>query len=122
MESPKISLNIWKGKTPYTRQEFNHISSAVLTVISVPQKADHTICQELPVYVVIIPNTHDATDKLAVIDMWLLLFSLLQTYLLVVTVAVAVAAVPVSQDVHPGVIPVLQRTEVRDEAGQFSLR
>jgi hypothetical protein len=24
--------------------------------------------------------------------------------------------------VHPGVIPVLQRTEVRDEAGQFSLR
>jgi hypothetical protein len=46
---------------------------------------------------------------------------LFQTYLLLVTVAVAVA-VPVSQDVHPGVIPVLQRTEVRDEAGQFSLR
>jgi hypothetical protein len=47
---------------------------------------------------------------------------LLQTYLLLFTVAVAVSAVPVSQDVHPGVIPVLQRTEVRDEVGQFSLR
>ena len=73
-------------------------------------------------YVVINPNTRGVTNKLAIIDVWLPLFSLLQTYLLLVTVAVAVAAVPVSQDVHPGVIPVLQRTEVRDEAGQFSLR
>jgi hypothetical protein len=49
------------------------------------------------------------------------LCSLLQVALLLVIVA-AVVAVPVPQDVRQGVIPVLQRTEVRDEAGQFSLR
>jgi len=51
----KVSLNIWKGNTPI-RQELNPSSSAVLKVTTLPQKADHTICQELPVYVDINPK------------------------------------------------------------------
>ncbi|XP_023710693.1 endocuticle structural glycoprotein SgAbd-8-like [Cryptotermes secundus] len=40
--------------------------------------------------------------------------------LLLLVVAV-VLALPVPQEVQKGVIPVLQRTEVRDEVGQFSI-
>jgi hypothetical protein len=126
---PRVNLNaLNKKKISYPCREFNHRSSVVLTVTSVLKKAYQTTCHkgswitELPVYFNSKPNISDVTDKLATLHALLPLCPLLQVSLLLVTVAVAVAAVPVTQDVRPGVIPVLQRTEVRDEAGQFSLR
>ncbi|PSN40116.1 hypothetical protein C0J52_27375 [Blattella germanica] len=45
----------------------------------------------------------------------------MKTIALLIVLVAATMAIPVPQDVRPGVVPVLQRTEVRDEAGQFSL-
>nr|CAD7199172.1 unnamed protein product [Timema douglasi] len=42
--------------------------------------------------------------------------------IVILALLIAVGAVPLPQEpLQPGIIPVLQRTEVRDEAGQFSL-